>query len=153
MATKIVVVVEDQDLLVGTRPLTVEVSGGESADAAPDDDKVVGFVEPCVVGGLLAFPPKRMGDLEGSFVAAAHSGEGRGVIVWADRSQGCRGLLECEQISRGECGSGGQCERGPIEKVASCNSSGHAFLHLIIMRWSSAPLPRLSEDRNYNRAF
>jgi hypothetical protein len=79
-----------------------------------------------------------VGDLEGSIVAAAHSGERGRVVVLADPARGRSGLLQRQQISRGERRSGRQGERGPIEEVAACNGLFHASLP------ADAPLKRKS---------
>jgi hypothetical protein len=111
VAAKIIVVVEQQDARARRGPGSVEVRGGQAADAGADNDQIV-FLTGVRRRRSAAAVAQRMGGLEGSRMAAAQAGEQRGIVVRG--ILGGRGSAACGR--RGalrECGAGGQgCRRG-----------------------------------------
>ena len=64
VATKIVMVIEDQDPGIGTFLLSVQERCGQAADTCPYHDQVVVLIQCLVLSGLLPAPGQRMGDFE-----------------------------------------------------------------------------------------
>jgi hypothetical protein len=126
VAAEVVVVVQDQDLLVRAGLLAIQIGRRQTADATAGDDEVVALVQNRGLGGPLAAPRHRMGDLVRSVVAPAHSGEDGRVVVAGDPTRRSRGLLQRQQISRGERRPSRQRERGTVEEVPPGDGLLHA---------------------------
>jgi len=121
VTAEIIVVVEDQDLLVRPCLLAIQVGGGEATDPTTDDHQVVALVRCGVFGGLLSAPCQGMRNLERSVVAAAQSGQDRGVVVRASPAGRRSELALCQQISGRKRRTGRQSESSPVEEVPSGN--------------------------------
>src|ERR1019366_1680038 len=102
VSTEVVVVVEDENAGFRTGCFAVEVSGGQAANAAADDDQVVGFagffglarrIPECAVA-------QGVSSVEGTGVAATHAGESGRVIV--GRGLGTDGGLTCAKPGGGK---------------------------------------------------
>ena len=82
VSAEVVVVFEDEDARVRAGVLAIEMRGGEAADAAADDDEVVGFAG--VLRRAGRFPERAVAQavrgVERAGMAAAQAGE-RGRIV------------------------------------------------------------------------
>jgi hypothetical protein len=83
MAAEVVVVVEDQDAGFGASALAVEVGRSKSADAAADDDEVVGLTG--FRGGAVIVPSFAITQTVsigvGALVIAPHPGERGGIVA------------------------------------------------------------------------
>src|SRR6266567_1816413 len=83
MSAEVVVVVENQDARAAASCFTVEVSGGQAADAAADNDQIVylasifrlarGIPESAVA--------QAVSGVEGAGMAAAHASERRWIVL------------------------------------------------------------------------
>ena len=115
MATEIIVVVEDENARGRSGGAAVEERGCQAADATPDDDEVVVFLDrQPLESENFASPRLRVYDLIGARVLSAQSGERRRIA----------GGLRCDLGRRGEAGSDG--EGYSVEEVAPRNR-GHAL--------------------------
>lgn len=125
VAAEVIVIVEQQDAAARRGPGSVEMGGGQPADARPDDDEIVPLAGVAGRGDRGAVA-QRVGCLEGTRMAAAQSREQWGVII--------RGRLRCGTArpgpvhgartgsERGAC-EGGGAESEPVEEITPCDRS------------------------------
>ena len=129
VAAEVVVVVEDQDPRLRAVQLAMEVRGREPADAAADDDEVVGLVEHLGVVEMPAFTRERVRDLEGTRMRTAQARE-RGRVVG-------RAAVERRPESRQRQRESEPREADVVDEVAACDAWVHVQ-HLIACQAGSA---------------
>jgi hypothetical protein len=118
---EIVVIIENEDAAICGRVCAIKVRGGETADAATDDDQIV------FLSGIRRRRPgtaiaQRMSVLEGAGVAAAQAGEQRRVV--AECVLGCLVRWRCREQ---RCGCGGGDSHGDaVQKIPPRDGLIHA---------------------------
>ena len=134
VAAKIVVVVQDENALVGSQGGAVEMRGRESGDAAAYDHQVVFFANLAVghrkLRVLTAADVIELGDRGG--IVAAQSGACRRIVA---------GLLGGLRLRVGGVQSGGDTgdsDRNAIQEIAACDRPVHAK---VTMLFGSAHIP------------
>ncbi len=81
MATKIIMVVEDENLCLRSHLLPIVMGGGQSAHTRSHYDQIVMLIQKLVVGRFFSAPTQGVSDFVGPFVASSHTCQGRGVIA------------------------------------------------------------------------
>ncbi len=123
MSAEVVVVVEDEDARFSAASLAVEVGRGEAADASPNDDEVISFAG---VLGLANGVPERaiaqgVSRVEGTGMAAAHSGERRRIVGGGLLRAG---IIGGEKMPRHHGCTRGHCHA--VDEIAARDSAMHS---------------------------